>query len=170
VEAAITKEVFQTMKCTKEKLVKTRYNKLEKPGWEQGFTLLETTIAMVIMMVVGLGAASLFFFSVTNNTGARDRQLMMAVAQQQIETLRSATFANINSTVTNNGGTDKTVTSAGRQYRVRTTVADTTASLKTITVLVTPRGTGPVWGNTSSNYGGVVLMMQRATSTLGPNR
>jgi Tfp pilus assembly protein PilV len=158
------------MKRTKEKLVTASYTKAEELGSEQGFTLLETTIAMVIMMVVGLGAASLFFFSVTNNTGARDRQLMMAVAQQQVETLRSATFANIDSTVTNTGGTDKTVTSAGRQYRVRTTLVDTTASLKTITVLVTPRGTGPLWGNTSSNYGGIALMTQRATSTLGPNR
>ncbi len=157
------------MKRTKKKLVKTSHIKLEQLSSEQGFTLLETTIAMVIMMVVGLGAASLFFFSATNNQGARDRQLSMAVAQQQLERLRGATYANIGSTVTNTGGSDKTVTSAGRQYRVRTTVDDTTTSLKTITVQVTARG-GPAWGTNTSNFGGVTLMTQRAISTLGPNR
>jgi len=157
------------MKRTKKKLVKTSYIKLDDIGSEQGFTLLETTIAMVIMMIVGLGAASLFLFSATNNQGARDRQLSMAVAQQQLERLRSTTFANIDSTVTSTGGSDKTVTSAGRQYRVRTTVVDTTSSLKTITVQVTARG-GPAWGTNTSNFGGVTIMTQRAISTLGPNR
>ncbi len=136
---------------------------------EQGFTLLETCMALVIMMIVGLGAASLFVYSATNNSSARDRQLSMAVAQQQMERLRNTPFANLNSTVTNTGGANKTVTSAGRQYQVTTSIASNAdGTLQTITVQATPAGGGASWA--SGNFGGVILMTQRAISTFGPNR
>ena len=136
---------------------------------QRGFTLIETVISLLILMVVGLGAASLFVVSATNNTGARDRQLSMAVAQQQLERLRGASFANLRATVTNGGGSDKTVTNAGRPYRVVTTIVDTTSSLKTITVQVTTAA-GPGWGGTTTNFGGVTIVTQRAANTFGPNR
>jgi type II secretory pathway pseudopilin PulG len=151
------------------KIVNLKHTKREDKC-ERGFTLLETTIALVIMMIVGLGAAALFFFSATNNSAAKDRQLSMAVAQQQLERLRGASFASLSTTVTNTGGANKTVTSAGRPYRVVTTIADTTASLKTITVQVTPLGAGPAWGTATSNFGGVTIATQRSAGTLGPNR
>ena len=139
----------------------------ESRDCDRGFTLLETCIALVIMMVVGLGAASLFFYSVTNNASARDRQLSMAVAQQQMERLRNTSFASLSATVTSTGGADKTVTSGGRQYRVVTSlVANTGGDLETVTVQVTPVGGGPGW--VSSNFGGVNLVTQRAISTFGP--
>lgn len=153
----------------KARIVNLKNTKYDEKG-ERGFSLLETTIALVIMMIVGLGIVGLFFFSATNNSGARDRQLSMAVAQQQLERLRGASFANLGTTVTSTGGANKTVTSAGRSYRVVTTIDDTTASLKTITVKVTPLGAGPAWGSTASNFGGVIIMTQRSASTLGPNR
>src|SRR2546421_10568488 len=56
---------------------------------ERGFTMIETMIALVVMMIVGLGAASLFFFAAQNNMGANDRELAMAVAQKRMEWLRS---------------------------------------------------------------------------------
>ena len=109
------------MKLTKKELLGLDHTKHhhESGDCDPGFTLLETCIALVIMMVVGLGAASLFFYSVTNNASARDRQLSMAVAQQQMERLRNTSFASLSATVTSTGGADKTVTSAGRQYRGR---------------------------------------------------
>jgi len=58
---------------------------------ELGFTLMETTIALLILMVVGLGAASLFFYAATNTSTASDRQLAMAVAQQRIAELEQRT-------------------------------------------------------------------------------
>jgi Tfp pilus assembly protein PilV len=128
---------------------------------EQGFTLMETAISMVIMLVVGLGAASLFFYSATRNTSARDRQLSMVVAQQQMEKLRSASFDNLSTVVTSAGGSPKTVTSAGRSYRVTTTIVDTTATLKTITVTAAPNGAA-AWA--TQNFGGVSLVTQRAKS------
>lgn len=57
-----------------------------------GFTLLETTIAMVVMMVVGLGASSLFLYAVRNNAGGESRSQALAIAQQRLEALRAVPF------------------------------------------------------------------------------
>jgi type II secretory pathway pseudopilin PulG len=57
-----------------------------------GFTLIETTIAMVVMMVVGLGATSLFLYAIRNNSGGEDRSQALAIAQQRLETLREAGY------------------------------------------------------------------------------
>ena len=63
----------------------------DKQG-EHGFTLIETTISMVVMMIAGLAVSSLFVFSLQNNVGGGDRALAMAVAQQQLEQLRSVAY------------------------------------------------------------------------------
>ncbi|MGH9873011.1 MAG: type IV pilus modification PilV family protein [Pyrinomonadaceae bacterium] len=141
---------------------------------ELGFTLMETTIALVIMMVVGLGAASLFFYAATNTSTASDRQLAMAVAQQRIEELRAVLFTD--ATLTATAGTDTNVTSAGRPYLVRTVITDSTVvngqpTLKTITVRVTPQGAGPAWTrNVASLFGSVTVTTERCSLLLGPNR
>ncbi|HKO97895.1 MAG TPA: prepilin-type N-terminal cleavage/methylation domain-containing protein [Pyrinomonadaceae bacterium] len=136
---------------------------------DQGFTLLETTIALVVMMVVGLGAASLFFYAVGANNSARDRELSMAVAQQQMERLRNADFADLDTTVTDTGGANKTVTSGNRQYTVVTTIANTVAgnaTSKTITVQVRPLGTTALAG-VARVFGGVTLVTRRSTDAVG---
>lgn len=142
---------------------------------QQGFTLIETSVALVVMMIVGLGAASLFVFALGTNTRARDRELSMAVAQQQMERLRNTRFANLDATLAATGGANKTVTSADRSYSVVTTIADTVAgdsTQKTITIQVTPRGGVNNAGLTAVQriFGGVTLITQRSTSVLGPNR
>ncbi|HEX8423937.1 MAG TPA: prepilin-type N-terminal cleavage/methylation domain-containing protein [Pyrinomonadaceae bacterium] len=58
----------------------------------QGFTLIETCIALVVMMVVGLGATSLFLFALRNNTGGSERSQALAIAQQRLEELRSLRY------------------------------------------------------------------------------
>lgn len=96
----------------------------------------------------------------------------MAVAQEQMERLRNTRFANLDTTVTDTGGNNKTVTSAGRRYTVTTTIENTVAgdaTKKTITVQVTPAGTGAMVG-VQRIFGGVTLVTQRATNSLGPNR
>ncbi|HLL73338.1 MAG TPA: prepilin-type N-terminal cleavage/methylation domain-containing protein [Pyrinomonadaceae bacterium] len=57
-----------------------------------GFTLIETTIAMVVMMVVGLGATSLFLYAIRNNSGGEERSQALAIAQQRLEELREAPY------------------------------------------------------------------------------
>jgi Tfp pilus assembly protein PilV len=143
-----------------------------KRNGEQGFTLMETAIALVLMMVVGLGAASLFFYGVKANSRGRDRELSMALAQQQMERLRNAKFDNLDATVTAFGGANQNVASGGRQYNVVTTITNTVAgddTQKTVKVQVTPRGATGAAAVTQV-FGGVVLVTQRSTSSLGPYR
>src|SRR5207302_2706948 len=107
----------------------------------QGFTLLETSIALVVMMVVTLGTASLFVYAIKNNDGSNDQALALAVAQQRMERLRRTPF---NDTSLNTLLSTETVTSAGRRYTVATTVCSTSdcgesGPLKLLTVQSPPQ-------------------------------
>ena len=119
---------------------------------ERGFTLVETCISMVVMMIAGLAVSSLFVFSLQNNVGGGDRALAMAVAQQQLEQLRSVAYDDTTLSV---GTTTVTVTSGGRDYSVAKTIAletnDDTSSkaLKKITLVVTPLDGAKAWTRTS---------------------
>jgi Tfp pilus assembly protein PilV len=160
---------------------------------ERGFTLIETAIALVIMMIVGLGAASLFFFAAQNNLGANDRELAMAVAQKRMEWLRSITFNETNRNLAYsypNGGLKatanpvvETTTSGGRTYEVTTSITDVDTDLentatsnaipattKTITIQVKPVGAGPSWSQVNSVFGSVTLSTQRSLLRIGPHR
>ena len=147
-----------------------------KPSSEAGFTLLETTIAMVLLAIAGLGVASCFFFAAKNNTSARDRELSMAVAQQQMEQFRNTTFddAALNATATN--GVSSTIFRGGRRYVVLTTITDTnvqngTARTKTIQIRVSPWSDGQRWArDITSVFGSVTIVSQRTASAVGPNR
>jgi len=118
---------------------------------EQGFTLLETSIALIVMMVVTLGTGSLFVYAVNYNSGSGDRSAALAIAQQRIERLRRTPFDDaLFSTET----ATETVTNAGRSYTVVTTVCWTSTcggsdTLKIISVSVTPVSTNQ-WANTAA--------------------
>ena|SRR5712664_207591 len=141
---------------------------------ERGFTILETTIALLLMAIVGLGASSVFFFAVKNTESAGDRELAMAVAQQKLEQLRNVDFVGADLTAT--AGTSVTLTRAGRSYTVLTVIADSNvvsgqATTKTVTVRVTPNSDSSTWAtNISSIFGSVTLVTQRTALTVGPNR
>ena len=102
---------------------------------QRGFTLLEASVAMVILMVIGLGVASLFTFAIQSNANADDRELSMAVAQKRMEWLRTIPFTTQTRSVaysfpdgglaaTATAGVDETVVNAGRSYRVNTVIED----------------------------------------------
>jgi len=145
-------------------------------GNEAGFTLLETTIAMVLLAIAGLGVAACFFYAAKNNSSARDRELSMAVAQQAMEQLRNASFtdAALNATAAN--GASTTITRGGRSYVVLTTITDTnvqngTARTKTIQIRVSPWGDSERWArNINTVFGSVTIISQRTASAMGPNR
>jgi Tfp pilus assembly protein PilV len=127
---------------------------------QKGFTLLEAAIAMVILMVIGLGIASLFTYSISENSRADDRELAMAIAQKRMEWLRTIPFTTQTRSVAysypNGGlaataiaGVTETVTNAGRSYTVITTISDLNfvpagqpdagaCTLKRIQISVTP--------------------------------
>ena len=129
---------------------------------KRGFTLLETCVALVVMMIGGLGVAAVFAYAIRNNTGARDRAAAIAVAQQEVERLRNLYFTDASLTATGTP-TPRTIQSAGRSYTVSTRITDTTASVKTIQVTVTPQNSSDPWALTS-----VTVNAQRAAFTLGP--
>ncbi len=147
---------------------------------EKGFTLIETAVSLVIMMVIGLGAASLFAYATMANSGANDRELAMAVAQKRMEWMRTVPFSvttrNVAYSYPNGGlgattGITETEMSSGRPYTVVTIIENATVvpagqfdagqpTVKTITIRVTPQGAGPA-------LGGVSLSTQRSTLVPG---
>ncbi len=131
---------------------------------EQGFSLLETAIAMVVMMVMALAVASLFAFAVNYNSGANDRTVALALAQQRLERLRDAAYWD---SVMTAGSTTETIQNGAQQYTVVTTVCDSAGcggsdSLKLITIQVRPSNLNQ-WVNSP-----VIVVSQRANPASGP--
>ena len=130
----------------------------------QGFSLLETSIALVIMMVVTLGTAQLFVYATKYNAGSADRAACLAIAQQKMERLRWTDFGDGDLLA---GTTTETVNYANHNYTMTTTVCDDTgcggeSTRKVITIQVVPQGQSG-WMNTP-----VILTGQRATPIIGP--
>lgn len=141
---------------------------------EAGFTLIETVISMVLMAIVGLGVAGLFAFAANSTADAADREMATAVAQQRMEQLRSVAFTDVTLNATSSTGVVTTVTRLGRQYSVNTAIADSvvvnsTATLKTITIKVTPVASNAK-SNVNTIFGSVTLVSTRTTQQMGPNR
>jgi prepilin-type N-terminal cleavage/methylation domain-containing protein len=133
---------------------------------ERGFTLIETSIAMVIMMVAGLGVVSLFIYSIGYNSGGSDRAVAIGIAQQHVEQLRSVSFTDSILNVSSATVLMPDTISNGRTYKVTRTVTgsnnDTNGNptLKTITIRVDPTGAG--WAGFP-----VILRTMRSATTKG---
>jgi type II secretory pathway pseudopilin PulG len=150
-------------------VLKKRKKQHEGRG-ERGFTLIETTIGLVIMMVVALGSATLFAYAVRNNSGGNDRAQSLAIAQQALETLRNARYT-VTVTdpllqATTATPPPLTVWREGRPYTVTARIDDippapgsTVTTMKTITINVTPQRASTVWSR-----GTVTIVTQRARS------
>lgn len=158
------------------KFSRPKHKVQRKAGSEAGFTLLETTIAMVLLAIAGLGVAACFFYAAKNNSSARDRELSMAVAQQQMEQFRNASFTNAAMNATSANGVSSTITRAGRRYMVLTTITDSnvqagTARTKTIQIRVSPWSQSERWArDITSVFGSVTIIAQRTSANMGPNR
>jgi Tfp pilus assembly protein PilV len=133
---------------------------------ERGFTLIETAIAMIVMMVAGLGAVALFTYAIRVNNISGTRAAAIAIAQQSLEQFRGVEF---NDAILTPGVTaSTTVAGVDSSYTVQTTVCNTSAcggspTLKNIQIVVTPvRGDG--LGSTMA----VVVNTQRAAPGVGP--
>ncbi len=137
-----------------------------------GFTLLEACIALVLMMVAALGSASLFSFSIYNNSGGSERATSMAIAQEALERLRSAEFSSTATDASLAGGTtvQNGVVRDGRTYTLTRAIDDdpttidpdinATSNFKSITIAVTPERIGGGWAFGAG--GTVTLITQRA--------
>ena len=136
---------------------------------EGGFTLIETCIEMVMLLVVVCGVLPLGVYAVKYNSAAAIRAGAVTAAQRKLEQLRAGSFTSCisSSEVVTVGPTES------QSYTVAVTVTDVTATLKTITIVVTPQGrstTGGVYsGNEGWMRGQVVVYTKRTTSTTGTN-
>jgi Tfp pilus assembly protein PilV len=149
---------------------------------QAGFTLLEAAIALVILMIIGLGIASLFTYAIQANSNADDRELAMAIAQKRMEWLRTIPFTtqtrhvaysypNGGLEVTSFTGVSETVTNAGRSYTVLTIIQNVSTvpagnpdagepTVKSIQLSVTPAGA-------ATNFETVTITTQRSTQVTG---
>jgi len=132
---------------------------------ERGFTLIETAIAMIVMMVAGLGAASLFTYAIRVNSVAGARAASIAIAQQTLEQLRGVPFDDASLTPNT---TLQTVTGVNSSYTVQTIVCNTSAcggsaTLKSIRIVVTPVRADGLGANMA-----VEVRTQRAAVVAGP--
>lgn len=163
---------------TKEKAVlRTHGSGRRARRGEEGFTLMETVIAMIVMMVVGLGSSALFLFAVTNNSAAGARAQALAVAQQEMERLRSVAWddAVLNTTASPVGATDPHHHAGSFEFVVTKSVVTlpafnvtvggvTRPTVKQITITVTPILNNAPWA-----AGGVSITTTRSTLQRGPN-
>lgn len=67
---------------------------------EEGFSLIETTCALVIILIALLGVAFSFTYAINYNAGNQSRTECLAVLQQEVEQMRAAKFT---PTVTDGG-------------------------------------------------------------------
>ena len=140
---------------------------------ERGFTLIETMIAFVILMVAGFGAISLFLFSMNYGAGASDRARAFAIAQRRMEAIRSTAFADLPAASTTAVTETAGAVNDGdpRTFNITTTVSNadgvdanlTAGRQKIITIPVRPQNNGR-WSS-----GTVTLTTYRASSTMGSN-
>ncbi|HEX8250893.1 MAG TPA: prepilin-type N-terminal cleavage/methylation domain-containing protein [Pyrinomonadaceae bacterium] len=126
---------------------------------EDGFSLIEVIIAMIILLIALLGVFLTFTYAVNYNAGNNSRSQALAVLQQEVELLRSAKFTPGTTDAVLTGGTKtpKIITSAdGSRFRVEISVddnpltpnvvdVDTTKTLKEITIIVTSESPTPGW-------------------------
>jgi len=138
---------------------------------QYGFTLVETCIALVFMMIIFLGIAPLLVYAVNFNSAAAVRAGALAVAQQKLEQLRATSFDNCaSSTETVSVGQPG---SGLQTYTLATTVVSTSSTLKTITIVVTPQGrstSGGQYGGTLGwKYGQITVYTMRTSIAIGSN-
>lgn len=138
---------------------------------EAGFSLIETTIALLLILVVGLGSMAFCMFSIYNNSGGSDRATSLAIAQQIVERLRIARFNQTTTDPTLTGGTFvQLVGRDGRVFEVTKIIDDNpktssvdvipTTTLKRITVTVKPQSIGRGWAR--GQGGTITLITERA--------
>ena len=136
---------------------------------ERGFTLIETCIAMVMLLIVVCGVLPLGVYALKYNSAAAIRAGAVTAAQRKLEQLRADSFTSCvsSSEVVTVGPTDS------QTYTVEVTVTDVTTTLKNIKITVTPQGRSTSGGVYSGNEGWirgqVVVYTKRTTSSTGSN-
>jgi Tfp pilus assembly protein PilV len=138
-----------------------------------GFTLIETCIALVLIMIISSGVLPLFVYAVKYNSAAAIRAEALAIAQRKLEQLRASPFTSCTSSA-NEVVTVGSTTTGSLTYTVDVIVnTNVTNSLKNIQIKVTPQGrstSGEVYsGPEAWMRGQVIIYTERTTLGVGPN-
>ncbi|SRR6266404_6741707 len=148
---------------------------------QRGFTLVETCIALVLIMIISSGVLPLFVYAVKYNSAAAIRAEALAIAQRKLEQLRASPFISCTSATpfTSCTSTSNEVVTVGSSttgsltYTVDITVKEVTSSLENIQIVVTPQGrstSGEVYsGKEAWMRGQVIIYTERTTLGVGPN-
>lgn len=94
---------------------------------ESGFSLIEVTIAMMVLLIGLLGVTLSYSWAVKFNAGNNLRMQSLAILQQEVEQFRSAKYTSVVTDSVLLGGvkTPKTLTTAdGNKFTIETTVDD----------------------------------------------
>src|ERR1051326_7150028 len=102
----------------------------------RGLSLIQTCIAMVILMIVVCGVLPLGVYALKYNSAAAIRAGAVTAAQRKLEQLRAGSFTSCisSSEVVTVGPTDS------QSYTLDVTVTDVTTTLKNIKITATPHG------------------------------
>ena len=96
-------------------------NAASTPPGENGFTLIEVSMALVIILIALLGVVFTFTYVINYNAGNNSRSQALAVLQQKVEQLRAAKFTPTRTDPDLTGGTKtpEPVTSpSGAQFTI----------------------------------------------------
>ena len=125
---------------------------------ESGFSLIEVTIAMMVLLVGLLGVTLSYTWAVKFNAGNNLRMQSLAILQQEVEQFRSAKYTSVVTDSILLGGvkTPKTITTAdGNKFTIETTIdddpftgnvqVDQSKTLKSITITVSGENQTQKW-------------------------
>src|SRR4051794_36803402 len=76
----------------KSKSMNTKNCHVTESRSSAGFSLVETIVAMVVIMISMLGALQAINYSIIYNAGNATRAQNLAILQQEVERMRSAKF------------------------------------------------------------------------------
>ena len=129
-----------------------------KKKGEAGFSLIEVTIAMVVLLVGLLGVSMTYMAAVRYNAGNNLRLQSLAILQQEVELMRSAKFSPTVTEATLLGGTRAVkpfTTADGNTFQVQITIdddpftngvqTDAGKTLKEITIRITSDNQSQGW-------------------------
>jgi len=138
---------------------------------QEGFTLIEIVIALLLMTIVFVGVSPLFVYATRYNSMAAIRAGALAMAQRKLEQLRATPFDSCLSSIETLSVGDPATGS--QTYTVELIVVDTSSTLKDITLVVTPQSRSTSGGQYGGDYGWmfgqVIIYTKRTTVTAGPN-
>jgi len=125
---------------------------------QDGFSLIEVTVALTVFLIVLMGISSVFFYVVVANAGNNTRTQALMIAQQEVELVRNARFSPLQTDSILAGGvhSTKTITTTnGGIFNVDTAVDDDTTTdgiqidpnrtLKEVTITVSLARPTPGW-------------------------